>query len=88
MSKYVLEKPYVYVVLEHGHTGCDCNLHGVYTDRYMAEGKRKTVIAKRGFATLSYISVLKKPINGKIKKSKYDSEDSDTLCDGHQYLEY
>ena len=76
---YILEKPYVYVVLEHAMViegdeivGLessivkDCVLHGVYTDEDMALGKAASVnIKSKGFH--GYISVLKKPINGKLR---------------------
>jgi len=95
MTKYVIEKPYVYVVLEHARDVydeglglhiqlTDCVLHGVYTDRGMAEGKRSAVKTPVG----GYISILKKPINGMIKKSTYDSEEDEGLWDNCKYLEY
>lgn len=74
---FIIEKPYVYVVVEHAmiiegdeidatHVVKDCVLHGVYTDEDMALGKAASVNMKsKGFH--GYISVLKKPINGKIK---------------------
>ncbi len=75
---YILEKPYVYVVLEHAMViegdeiigsesfiAKDCVLHGVYTDEDMALGKAASInIKSEGFH--GYISVLKKPINGKM----------------------
>ncbi len=93
---YVIEKPYVYVVLEHAYMNHtingvpvehDCVLHGVYTDKHMARGKRMAIMQKAcdDFAgspklkgnvfssgCVGHISILKKPINGKIRKDNYD----------------
>lgn len=75
---YIIEKSYVYVVLEHYHrenihyVNCikgvefDARVHGVYTTRNMAEGKLAKLT--RLNCHNGYISILKKPINGKIDK--------------------
>lgn len=97
MTKYVIEKPYVYVVLQHANPIYnyeethiaeieDCILHGVYTDEFMAEGKAAKI--QKGLSTCYYVSILKKPINGMIKKSTYDSEEDGGCWDNCKYLEY
>lgn len=91
MTKYVIEKPYVYVVLQHAHMPQkmeieDCILHGIYTDEFMAKGKAAKV--QKGLSTCCYISILKKPINGMIKKSRYDSDDGEGVWTNCKYLEY
>ena len=66
---YLIEKSYVYIVLQHNTEDSDAVFHGVYTDKTMADGKMVKVL-KSG--TKAYISILKKPINGVITKlTKY-----------------
>ncbi len=67
----VLEKPYVFIVLE--FNGESPIVHGVYTDKETAQGKKEAVRAGRKSkdgkvikdGTANYLAVLKKPIEGK-----------------------
>lgn len=61
-SHYVYSHPYVYVVLEHAFGTYDCKIHGVYTTKSSAEGKKQKV-KKKG--ANGYVAILKKPIEGK-----------------------
>lgn len=65
-SIYQIEKPYVYVVVEHATRKNDAVLHGVYTDKWIAEQKSEWVREKRleKKQPLGYVAVLKKPIEG------------------------
>ena len=66
MSLYWISRSYVFVVLEHHKGKKDAVVHGVYTARSMAEGKKDKIAAtpKSG-----YVSILKKPIQGKVKRA-------------------
>lgn len=61
-SVYYTKTKHVYVVLEHATTAKDSIVHGVYTDREMAEAKRTKAT---GLFT-GYICILKKTIKGNI----------------------
>lgn len=62
---YIYAHPSVYVVLEHSFGTIDAKVHGVYSTRESAEGKKKKLQEK---GANGYLSILKKPVEGvKIK---------------------
>lgn len=66
--RVTLEHPYVFIVLEHANAVSDAVVHGIYTDRKCAEGKRRKLVQTRGWNQQSgYFSILKKPIQGPQK---------------------
>ncbi len=73
---YVYNKPYVFVVLEHSFGTQDCKVHGVYTTKQSAEGKKAKLKAK---GANGYLAVLKKSVEGaRVHTDVYYTYDNTT----------
>ena len=59
---YIMNKPYVYVVLQYNSEDDAPVLHGIYTHREYADKKALKLWLRNSHS--GYIAVLKKPIQG------------------------